>query len=136
MKETRFKQIRLLLMATALVELAISQIHIAMITQLSIREIGFYFFLFILFGLLVLFNLTSMKIDSKGRITAYIFTTLAAVGAGAWMIKLAIDDYNVKDYVTFDVIYPSLTGIIIGIVIYGLGSIALISLYVSYNKEH
>lgn len=118
-----YRSTRMLLMATALIQLAISQIHIEMITQLFVREIGFYLFLFIISGLLILFNLTSMAQSANGRLGMYIGTTLAAIVSGVIFITKTSGDYQVQESVTLETIQLSLGFTLISMVIYLVGGV-------------
>ncbi len=58
MKEWILKIAVALVMINALGQLALSQIHILATTKIFANQIGFYLFLFIIFGLTTAFNVT------------------------------------------------------------------------------
>lgn len=123
MDSVLYKSTRLLLMATALIQLAISQIHIEMITQLFVTSIGFYLFLFIITGLLILFNLTSMSQSAGGRLGMYIATTVGALVSGGVYIMKVLGDYQVQESVTLETIQLSVAFSIAAMAIYLVGGI-------------
>ena len=120
-----YKNTRLLLMATAVIQLAISQIHIEMITKMFTREIGFYLFLFIIGGLLVVFNLTSMASKASGRLGMFIATTLLAVGSGGIFLSKAWADYKLNESVELTDVRLSLIIIAATLAIYTIGGIVI-----------
>jgi len=116
-----YKNTRILLMATAVIQLAISQIHIQMITRMFTREIGFYLFLFIIGGLLIVFNLTSMGSKASGRLGMFLATTILAVGSGIIFLMKAWADYKLNESVTLADVQTPLIVIAITLVIYVVG---------------
>ncbi len=109
----------------ALLQLALSQIHINVITKVFASEIGFYLFLFILFGLVMTFSLSSMKRDSKKPI--YIALTIAALGSGFVYLRMLFADIATGQYLTMDVAMLSIIVSILSLVIYLVGTIVILS---------
>lgn len=122
-----YRSTRTVLMATALIQLAVSQVHIEMITKLFIRDIGFYLFIFVIAGLLVLFNLTSMKETSSGRLGAFVLMTLGAVASGGVYVYKIWSDYTTQESVTLEIVQKPLIIAIICIAIYLIGGIIVTS---------
>lgn len=123
--KTKLFNITIFIMSiTALLELAMSQVHIKTITKLFTAEVGFYLFLFIIFGLVTLFNLTSIKQSTNNMLL--IFCSTIAVGVGFKYIKILLNDFKVYDNIKFSDISNSLYVAIGGIVIYGLGTIIVL----------
>lgn len=118
-----YRNTRSVLIATALIQLALSQIHIELITKIFIRDIGFYLFLFVIFGLLVLFNLSSMKESAAGRLGTYIIMTLATVVSGCIYAYKVWSDYLVQESVTLPDIQASMIITVACILIYLVGGI-------------
>ena len=128
-----YKVTRMIMMCTALVQLALSQIHIEMITKLFVRDVGFYLFIFIISGLLILFNLTSMKDAASGRLGMYIVVTLMSLLSCSIFTLKVWGDYLVQDSVLLEDIRLSLIFIIASAVIYLVGGV--IVLIKSLKKE-
>ena len=128
-----YKVTRMIMMFTALVQLALSQIHIEMITKLFVRDVGFYLFIFIISGLLILFNLTSMKDAASGRLGMYIVVTLMSLLSCSIFTLKVWGDYLVQDSVLLEDIRLSLIFIIASAVIYLVGGV--IVLIKSLKKE-
>lgn len=118
-----YKTIRLIVMLTALVQLAVSQIHIGMITNLFVRDIGFYLFIFIISGLLILFNLTSMKDPGAGKsqVPMMSVVTLVSLGSGITFLVKTYGDFLVQDSVLLEDIQVSMAFIIVSMVVYLIG---------------
>lgn len=109
---------------TALLELAMSQVHIKTITKLFSAEVGFYLFLFIIFGLVTLFNLTTVKQSTNNMLL--ILCSTIAVGVGFKYIKILLNDLKVYDNIKFIDISSSLYLAIAGIVVYGVGTLVIL----------
>jgi Na+-translocating ferredoxin:NAD+ oxidoreductase RnfE subunit len=123
--KTKLLNITILIMSiTALLELAMSQVHIKTITKLFSAEVGFYLFLFIIFGLVTLFNLTSVKQSTNNMLL--IFSTVVVIAAGLKYVQLLLNDYKVYDNIVFLDIKYALYLAIAGIVVYGLGTIVVV----------
>lgn len=135
MKEKLFNISKLMLMAAGLLELAISQVHILMITKLFTRDVGFFLFIFILSGLMVWFNLSSMTIDDHGKFKQYILTSVIAVGSGIYFVMMTWNDYLTQESVMMEDIQASVAIILIGVVIYLVGCIAVVTSYYLPGEE-
>ena len=124
MKERIFKISKFVIAAIAILQLAISQVHIKVITKVFASDIGFYLFLFILFGLVMTFNLSSLKRDSK--IPRYLLVTIAAIGAGLVYIIMLFSDIATGQYLTIDVALLSILVSIAAIITYFVGTAVLL----------
>jgi hypothetical protein len=135
MREAIFKTSKNILMAVGIIQLALSQIHIEMITKLFARDVGFYLFLFIIGGLLIVFNLSSMTVNNAGKIKQFIATVIIAFGSGIWFIVLTWKDYLAKDSVTISDIKMSLILVAIGSAVYLIGSIVTLGTYFMNSEK-
>ena len=122
-----YRSTRGVLMATALIQLAVSQVHIEMITKLFIRDIGFYLFIFVIAGLLVLFNLSSMKNSASGRLGTFIVMILAAVASGLTYMYKVWSDFSTRESVVMEDVQLSLIFAGTFILIYLIGGIIVTS---------
>lgn len=116
----------LIMSAFAILELAMSQVHIKTITNLFTAEVGFFLFLFIILGIVTLFNLTSIKKNNNE-----IMLSLSAIGAilaGIKYISILLKDYKTYDNITFSTISFSLYLTIAAMFAYGIGTIMIIIL--------
>ncbi len=126
MNTLTYRITRLVIMATALVQLALSQIHIEMITRLFVTDIGFYLFIFIIAGLLILFNLTSMAKRGSGRLGMYSVMTLVSLVSGAIFVFKAYGNFLTEESVVMETIQLSLFFIIVSMVVYLVGGAIVI----------
>lgn len=99
MKEKIFTIAKFLIFATAILQLAISQLHIDIITKVFDPAIGFYLFLFTIFGVLMAFNSSSYKSGEKTFI--FILGTLAAVITGILYVNVIFSDIAAGNLLTF-----------------------------------
>lgn len=90
---------RWLMIMVAVLELAFSQIHIRAITAMFTRELGFYLFLFILFGLLLIFLLLSMKALDAGSVFRILLPGLIASASAGYCIRLMWKDYMANEVI-------------------------------------
>lgn len=109
--------------------LAISQIHIGVMTDSFMNEIGFYFFLFIIFGLVAFMNAMNMRKDTSGIGNSILTLILgfAASGAGGVYIKLLLDDIAIGKLLTASDIALSKNIVMASIIVYFLGSIIIVA---------
>ena len=90
MKEWTLKIVVGMMLISALGELAMSQIHIQAITKIFANEIGFYLFLFIIFGLTTAFN--AYLLEKRTGLIILAISGLLAVGAGYIYLDLMQTD--------------------------------------------
>lgn len=124
MKIKMFKISKFMISAVAMLQLAISQVHIKVITKVFDSTVGFYLFLFVLFGLVMAFNLSSMKKESK--VAAYIVTTLLAISSGIWYVMLVFKDIATGKHLTMEIARLSLIVSIVALVIFTIGSVIVL----------
>lgn len=135
MKEKLFKISKALLIAVGLIELAISQVHIEMITKLFTSYVGFYLFIFIISGMLIMFNLSSMKVDDSGKVKEFILATVAALASGGYFMVISFNDLATQESVIIEEISLSLICIGVGMAVYAIGTIAVLLSYGMKEKE-
>ena len=120
MREWALKIIVGIMLISALGELAMSQIHIQAITKIFANEIGFYLFLFIIFGLTTAFNAYILE-----KRTGFILLTLSglmAVGTGYIYLNIMQADVAAQEALSMADVRTSwlLVSISMGIYLVGL----------------
>jgi len=135
MRERVFKIAKFIIMAMALGQLAISQIHIELITKLFVRDVGFFLFLFIISGLIVTFNLSAMNVENTGKMNQFIIASLAAVGSGIYFINLVVTDFITQDNLAIADIRVSLFFVVIAVVTYLVGAIIIVTSFFLTDKK-
>lgn len=126
MQRINVKIAKWLMLITAVLELAFSQVHIKAIIIMFERRLGFYLFLFILFGLLLVFLLSSMKSLDGSTIFKISATSLVASGTAFYCIMLMWKDYKANEVIKLEDFRISLFLMITGIAVYTLGSVDLV----------
>lgn len=124
MKEKLFNGARFFMFTAAIVQLALSQIHIAVITKVFEESVGFYLFLFIIFGIIVAFN--SVNLKSGKHLLLDIVGVVFASAAGIKFISQVLNDIKVSTVLTFQDAQISLLVSVITIAIYIIGLIIII----------
>ncbi len=120
MKEKLFNIAKYLIFATAITQLAISQLHIEIITKVFNPAIGFYLFLFTIFGVLMAFNSSSFK--SGQRTFLFVLGTIAAIVTGLLYVNVIFNDINAGNLLTFKDAQKSIIIAIVTIAIYAISS--------------
>ena len=120
MKEWILKIVVGMMLISALGELAMSQIHIQAITKIFANEIGFYLFLFIIFGLTTAFN--AYLLEKRTGLIILAISGLLAVGAGYIYLDLMQTDVAAQASLTMADVRTSwlLVSISMGIYLVGL----------------
>lgn len=126
MQRVSFKIAKWLMIIVSLLELALSQIHIKAITAMFHVTLGFYLFLFILFGLLLMFLLTSLKDISINSMFKIALTGFISSGSAAYCIYLMLGDYKSHNNIALSDFRLSLILLISAIGVYSLGILILI----------
>ncbi len=126
MQRVSFKIAKWLIIFVSLLELALSKIHIKAITAMFNVTLGFYLFLFILFGLLLIFLLTSIKNLGINSIFKITLTGLISIGSAAYCIYLMWMDYKSHNNIALSDFRFSLILLIIAIAVYVLGILFVI----------
>ena len=133
MKEWAIKIAVWVLLINGLGTLALSQVHILAITKVFAPEIGFYLFLFVIFGMTTGFNAYLAK--KRTNILFYIFTSFLVIGAGLIYLQIMQGDVTKQAALTMNdaAIRNSWWLVIISLIIYGAGLIILPVL--SWNNQ-
>lgn len=123
MKKWIFKIVVVIVLINALVTLALSQVHILAITKVFAPEIGFYLFLFVIFGLTTGFN--AYLADKRTSILLFILTSALVIGSGLIYLWIMQGDVAEQDALTMsdEAIRNSLILIIVSLAIYVAGLI-------------
>ncbi|GAB6107252.1 hypothetical protein [Fusibacter bizertensis] len=124
MKEKVFNITRYSMFAIALIQLALSQIHIGIITKVFATNVGFYLFLFIIFGIVVAFN--SINLRSNKNMLLDIVGSIVAAIAGIKYLSIIMDDLNSGNVLTFSEAKWSIAFTSIAIAGYLFGTIILL----------
>lgn len=120
MKEKLYFMAKYLIFITAITQLAISQLHIGVITRVFDPAIGFYLFLFTIFGVLMAFNSSSYKTGQKTLI--FVGGAVAAVLTGIKFVSIIFIDIAAGQLLTFEDAQKSITVAIVTIVIYAIST--------------
>lgn len=124
MREKIFNITRYSLFSISLIQLALSQIHIGIITKVFATDVGFFLFLFIIFGIVVAFN--SINLRSNKNMVLDIVGSIVASVAGFKFLSIVLNDLKSGNVLTFSEAKWSITFTIIGIISYSLGTIVLL----------
>ncbi|MDC7242352.1 MAG: hypothetical protein PQJ50_18505 [Spirochaetales bacterium] len=125
MKEMIFKTSRFIVFAVALGQLALSQVHIAVITRVFDSSIGFYLFLFVISGLVMGFNTSA--IHSGSRIPLFIAGCAASLVTGLLYLRMLIADVLAGNLLTWPDIHLSLIYSIGAMTVYLAGTVSLLA---------
>lgn len=120
----------------ALGNLALSQIHIGTITKVFAPEVGFYFFLYIIFGLVTFMNTMNMK-KPDSTISSSILLAVFAIAvtiAGSVYIKILLDDVATENLLTQKDINLTLVVAIVSMIIYLVGSLTVLITEKAYKR--
>ena len=123
MKEWLLKFAIGIVFINAIGQLAGSQIHILAITKLFAREVGFYLFLFIIFGLVTGFNV--FMLDKKKGILFFAFSSWVTAGAGFIHLNKMQADVATQEALSMADIQQSWVLVIISISICLVSSIVI-----------
>ena len=124
MKEKLFYTAKYLIYIAALSQLALSQVHIGIITKIFEPRAGFFLFLFIIFGLIMAFNSSAVKKGS--RIEIFIFGCLAAVTFGILYLRILFQDISAGNLLTFVDARSSIIYTIIAIAVYAISTATML----------
>lgn len=123
MKNIILKIIVAIVLINGIAEVALSQVHILAVTKLFVTEIGFYLFLFIIFGLTTAFN--GLLLDKPRGVVLLIVSGAIAAGAGFVYLRLLQADVAKQDALTMADVNVSAMLVAASIVIYLGGSILI-----------
>ena len=126
MKDIILKIIVGIVLINGIGEVALSQIHILAATKLFVTEIGFYLFMFIIFGLTTAFN--GVLLDKRRGIITLILSGVIAAGAGFIYLRLMQADVAEQAALTMEDVRVSAILVTASIIIYLGGSILISAL--------
>ena len=112
-----------ILLVNALGQLAMSQIHILASTKIFASEIGFYLFLFIIFGLTTAFN--AYILEKRSGLILFELSGLLAIGAGYVYLSIMQADVAAQDSLSMADVRSSWLLVILSLGIY-LASLFLV----------
>ncbi|WP_125608136.1 hypothetical protein [Lapidilactobacillus bayanensis] len=127
---------KILIFVSGLAQLVLSQTHIAAISKLFVKEVGFYLFLFILFGIvLVPMALSFDDRHSKSYFTAALFLILTVLVGGITMSLMigSLGDSQTK--ASLSDLLPSLIIISASEIFNVISFLCILSRYISVHKE-
>ena len=104
-------------------QLAVSQVHISVATQVFTKEIGFYLFFFILFCLVTGFN--TFLLEKYSGIVFFSFSNWLTVGAGYIYLDILQTDVANQQTLTLEDVQLSLILVIASIAICLINSLAI-----------
>jgi len=123
MKNIILKIVVAIVLINGIGEVALSQVHILAATKLFVTEIGFYLFLFIIFGLTTAFN--GLLLDKRKGIITLILSGVIAAGAGFIYLRLMQADVAAQTALTMEDVQISALLVTASIGIYLIGSILI-----------
>jgi len=123
-----------IIVVLALGNLALSQIHIGVITQIFERLSGLVMFMFVLFGLVTLFLVTRMK-DRKSGVYRAMGSIVFTIALGSLFSYYLYNDVLTQPSVTFQTIATSFIFSIILIVFYIVALVLLIIAQIKHDKS-
>ncbi len=103
--ENRLKIIKIISAVVALGQLALSQVHIGVITKVFERTTGIYLFIFTLFCLVGLFMAT--RLNSPQDVIKHLIINALAIAAAMFYLQLLGRDLQAEEFVTFELISKS-----------------------------
>jgi hypothetical protein len=125
MKEGIYKTTSLIVLITAIAQLAMSQVHINIITKVFVSYVGFYLFLFVIAGLVTAFNTTSSL--EGGKLWLFIGGVVAACITGSLYLKILLLDIGSGKYLSFEEAKFSIILIVITLAVYLIGGITMVA---------
>lgn len=85
---------KILIFIAGLSQLVLSQVHIAAISKLFVREVGFYLFMFILFGIVLIPMVLSFDENHPSSFVPSLVSMLVTIGLGAFTMYLMTNSLN------------------------------------------
>ncbi len=134
MNEHVYKAGKILLYVGALGQLALSQIHIGVITKVFDTSIGFFLFLFVITILVTAFNGSSInKESSPGKIMFSIVVFLIAVVIGCLYMYILKTDLETSTILGMKEVLPSIIFTLVTIILCGI-SLATVIITRKYHE--
>jgi len=111
----------------AIGNLALSQVHIEIIVKVFASEIGIFFFLYILFGLVVFMSSLGLnkKQVNKGNLALFIMVTIAELAVGVKYIMLLVADAQIAQLLVMSDITHVLVISIVSLAAYFIGCVVI-----------
>ncbi|UJF15716.1 hypothetical protein LZ578_00450 [Jeotgalibaca sp. MA1X17-3] len=128
-----FHIVKYIMIGVAILELALSQVHIEAITLMFIREIGFFLFLFIFASLIMIAILTSFNEWSTSNALTTLLAGLAAGGSGLYTIFLILNARQSARAVPFENISTSFILLVVGVSVFLIGTVILL---ITAQRDH
>lgn len=125
MKERIFKMAKFIVFATAITQLALSQIQIEVITKVFDPNIGFVLFGFTIFGVLMAFNSSSYQHGKRSAI--FIGGTILVILTGLNYLRVLLLDISAGNLLTFEDIKTAFIIAAVSMVIYALGAVVMVA---------
>lgn len=123
MSEWILKILRGIALVNAFGQLALSQVHISIITKVFAKEIGFYLFFFIIFCLLTGFN--TFLLERYKSIIFFSFINWITIAAGFIYLQILQTDVASQQALTLEDVQVSLILVLAAIVICAVNSLAI-----------
>ncbi|MCG8572798.1 MAG: hypothetical protein MJB14_21915 [Spirochaetes bacterium] len=134
MKEKLFHFFKYSIFAVALLQLALSQIHISVITKVFATHIGFYLFLFILFGLVLAFNVVTLK--RKSNMLPAVLFSIAALVSGYIYLKILYTSIGTSKVLVFDDVLVLVLFSVLSLLVYVVHSLGLLFCKEESKNKH
>ncbi|MDC7235464.1 MAG: hypothetical protein PQJ58_19705 [Spirochaetales bacterium] len=122
MKEHLFKTARLLIYMAAIGQLALSQVHIGIITKVFAPSVGFFLFLFVIAGLVTAFNSSSAA--SKPLIA--VLGCGASLLTGVLYLNIVFKDIANATLLTFEEAQVSIFVSLLAMFLYLAGTVTML----------
>lgn len=117
------KIVAIILCITGVGQLAISFIHVEAITKIFANQIGFFLFLFIIFGLTT--GINAVLLEKPSSLISFIFSGVVAVVSGYVYLNIMQTDVARQDTLTMAEVSQSWQIVIASMAIYGIGTLIL-----------
>lgn len=102
-------------------QLALSQIHVTAATKIFDNQIGFYLFIFMIFGLTTGFN--AVLVEKPGSLVSLLVSGILSAVGGYIYLQILQADVLQQDQLTLAEVGDSVRMVSVSIVIYFVGSI-------------
>ena len=107
-------------------QLAISQIHIAATTKIFANQIGFYLFVFMIFGLTTGFN--AVLIEKPRSVVLLLVSGALTAWGGIVYLRLLLADVAAQEQLTLADVGQSYDLVVFSLVVYVVGAIVVSAL--------
>ncbi|MDC7221043.1 MAG: hypothetical protein PQJ59_13995 [Spirochaetales bacterium] len=124
MKDKIYNATKYIILFVAIAQLALSQVHIQLITKVFAPYVGFYLFLFVIFGLVTGFNTTSSLAGSK--VILFIAGCVLACVMGGLYLNILFKDIATGNYLSLEDAKMSIIFMFITLGVYSLGGLIMV----------